>query len=340
MAISKKVALSRLDSLVAYLGSKNPSKAKARSMLASLVSALDPTAEQALMALDLSAANTREEVMDAFAKANPDLSKEELEAFADNWEKNKDVVKDKAASTRKGSVSSELETLEKDIMSINQTLGHIEGWKKKNLSEMMSDDIVKDYARDLANYLRDLKSATESSISVIKDMMDLLHDQGVEAGVVTPVVAADPLGIPEMKEILVLSSNEIKAGMKGSSPRSIQTRLASLLPRLAVRGGPVELEIPAVWESGSGDPVEVLISGMVSPVSPATRESPAEGGVESITMKDKKTGKSMTMSRDDKDWAADLLMDAAKKKHMILRLRRDPEIRVYFVEFYLVLLGV
>jgi hypothetical protein len=60
---------------------------------------LDVSADIALLGVDLSAADTKEEVMDAFSKANPDLSQEELEAFGDNWEKNKDVVKDKAATT-------------------------------------------------------------------------------------------------------------------------------------------------------------------------------------------------------------------------------------------------
>lgn len=60
---------------------------------------LDVSADIALLGVDLSAADTKEEVMDAFSKANPDLSQEELESFGDNWEKNKDVVKDKTAAT-------------------------------------------------------------------------------------------------------------------------------------------------------------------------------------------------------------------------------------------------
>jgi hypothetical protein len=40
-------------------------------------------------------ANSREEVMKGFKEANPDMSEADLEKAADNWEKNKDVVKDK-----------------------------------------------------------------------------------------------------------------------------------------------------------------------------------------------------------------------------------------------------
>ncbi len=39
-------------------------------------------------------ANSREEVMDGFSKANPSMTKEQLEKAADMWEKHKSVVKD------------------------------------------------------------------------------------------------------------------------------------------------------------------------------------------------------------------------------------------------------
>jgi hypothetical protein len=40
-------------------------------------------------------ADSREEVMKGFKETNPDMSEEDLEAAADQWEKNKNVVKDK-----------------------------------------------------------------------------------------------------------------------------------------------------------------------------------------------------------------------------------------------------
>lgn len=40
-------------------------------------------------------ASSREDVMKGFKETNPDMSQEDLEAAADQWEKNKDVVKDK-----------------------------------------------------------------------------------------------------------------------------------------------------------------------------------------------------------------------------------------------------
>lgn len=57
--------------------------------------ALSQTSQQALEAMGPIQANSREEVMKGFKSANPDLSDAQLEEIADQWEKNKDVVKDK-----------------------------------------------------------------------------------------------------------------------------------------------------------------------------------------------------------------------------------------------------
>jgi len=56
---------------------------------------LSQTAQQALEAMGPLQAGSREDVMDGFKKSNPDLTKDQLEEIADQWEKNKDVVKDK-----------------------------------------------------------------------------------------------------------------------------------------------------------------------------------------------------------------------------------------------------
>ena len=57
--------------------------------------ALSQTSQQALEAMGPIQANSREEVMKGFKSANPDLSEAQLEEIADQWEKNKDVVKEK-----------------------------------------------------------------------------------------------------------------------------------------------------------------------------------------------------------------------------------------------------
>jgi hypothetical protein len=57
--------------------------------------ALSQTSQEALEAMGPVQANSREEVIKGFKSANPALSDDQLEEIADQWEKNKDVVKDK-----------------------------------------------------------------------------------------------------------------------------------------------------------------------------------------------------------------------------------------------------
>ncbi len=60
--------------------------------------ALAQTPDRAVQAMGPIQANSREKVMEGFKSANPDLTDEQLEEIADQWEKNKDVVKDKSAA--------------------------------------------------------------------------------------------------------------------------------------------------------------------------------------------------------------------------------------------------
>lgn len=60
--------------------------------------ALAQTPDRAVQAMGPIQANSREKVMEGFKSANPDLTDEQLEEIADQWEKNKDVVKDKQAA--------------------------------------------------------------------------------------------------------------------------------------------------------------------------------------------------------------------------------------------------
>jgi hypothetical protein len=57
--------------------------------------ALSQTAQEAVEAMGPMQADSREDVMKGFKKSNPALTDAQLEEIADNWEKNKDVVKDK-----------------------------------------------------------------------------------------------------------------------------------------------------------------------------------------------------------------------------------------------------
>lgn len=84
--------------------------------LARVQMALSQTAEQAVQAAWPFEANSREEVIDGFRSANPSLSKADLEEIADHWEKNRNVVKDKASSVGKRS---------DDIGELNSLANHV-----------------------------------------------------------------------------------------------------------------------------------------------------------------------------------------------------------------------
>lgn len=97
----EKVA-GHLRSLGAHLNTmvekgKPPSRLKLAGLLRQVVAeGLDTTSAQ-LASEIYQQSNSREDVMDGFKKHNPSMSQADLDQAADNWEKHKDVVKDKTA---------------------------------------------------------------------------------------------------------------------------------------------------------------------------------------------------------------------------------------------------
>ncbi len=76
---------------------KEPSRLELASLLRRVMaSAIQPTAG-AMAAAIFAQATSRQDVIDGFMSANPTMSKEDAEKAADEWEKNKDVVKNKTA---------------------------------------------------------------------------------------------------------------------------------------------------------------------------------------------------------------------------------------------------
>lgn len=66
----------------------------ARHLRSVYANEMAPTSAQ-MQAAIFQQANSREDVMEGFKRANPDMTEEDLEKAADMWEKHKDVVKDK-----------------------------------------------------------------------------------------------------------------------------------------------------------------------------------------------------------------------------------------------------
>ena len=73
-----------------------------------LADTIQPTA-QAMQAAIFAQATSRQDVIDGFMSANPGMSDADAEKAADEWEKNKDVVKDKTAVDFKGVAKDLLE---------------------------------------------------------------------------------------------------------------------------------------------------------------------------------------------------------------------------------------
>jgi ribosomal protein S17E len=76
-----------------------PTPRQVEARVRRVLMAMSQTAQEAVQAMGDMQAGSREEVMEGFKSANPSLSKEQLEEIADHWEENKDVVKDKQASS-------------------------------------------------------------------------------------------------------------------------------------------------------------------------------------------------------------------------------------------------
>lgn len=79
-----------------------PHPAEVSARVRRVLMALSQTSEQALQAMGPMQAGSREDVIKGFKSANPDLTDEQLEKFGDEWERNKDVVKDQAKAASSG----------------------------------------------------------------------------------------------------------------------------------------------------------------------------------------------------------------------------------------------
>lgn len=351
MAFSKKRALHHLANILSYTNKKHPSRASVHARVSHLLVALDPTADIALMGLDLSAANTREEVMDAFAKANPDLSKEELEAFADNWEKNKDVVKDKAEKAAAAPLGVE-QVRDVLALSYNEIKAGMVSPRKiqERLAFLLPSlstgksvtaggrSVFEDFEEDLIHIERMCLLFIKDSIRMDEDRMamELAHidstlDDTIKGwhrikglGVDPKLHAEVARTLGSMEEILQSQTStfpvEVARGIReivnlcDDIQKDLGDQFASLRTAAYSRLRPQEVEIKTVWEDPSGDPVEVILSGFVSPISPATFHSPAEGGVEDVSMTDLR-GNPIKIPPRDLMWAVDELQRAFERRY-------------------------
>jgi hypothetical protein len=92
--------------------------------------ALSQTSQQAIDAMGPIQASSREEVMKGFKSANPDLTDDQLEEIADQWEKNKSVVKDKHAD--EDARRSRFEEGKPADPTQNMNPADVKEWKRQN----------------------------------------------------------------------------------------------------------------------------------------------------------------------------------------------------------------
>jgi hypothetical protein len=149
---SKVSASDRLRELAASVETRtNPSRIEiAKSLRSFLADSVQPTASQSAVAV-MQQANSREEVMKGFKESNPDLTEEQLKRIADEWEKNKSVVKDKSAAV-KADIESGLKKDESDLVKIKKDIAKLEkGEKVENLTLDGAKDVEKGLSAVIEN---------------------------------------------------------------------------------------------------------------------------------------------------------------------------------------------
>ncbi|MFA5387352.1 MAG: hypothetical protein WC322_03060 [Candidatus Paceibacterota bacterium] len=105
----------------------------------------------------LQSAGSREEVMDGFKKENPALTPEQLKEIADQWEANKDVVKDKsAANSNYDALRDWVEPFFKGYLNGRKAILGIQASIKEELGagmEMASPENLKDLNKFMDAYI-------------------------------------------------------------------------------------------------------------------------------------------------------------------------------------------
>jgi len=93
--ISKKASRFFQQAATTLSTQKNPSRTQLASVLRKVLADSMQMDAATMQSAIFQQANSREEVMKGFQKANPSMSDADAEKAADQWEKNKNVVKDK-----------------------------------------------------------------------------------------------------------------------------------------------------------------------------------------------------------------------------------------------------
>lgn len=134
-AASKNRVAEALYRIASGVEAASLSPVDATMRLHRVLMALAQTPSRAVQAMGPIQADSREKVMEGFKGANPDLTDEQLEEIADQWEANKDVVKDKQADFGSRSVADGL----KELLSGHKALARARIILEASLSDDVAD---------------------------------------------------------------------------------------------------------------------------------------------------------------------------------------------------------
>jgi len=142
-AASKNRVAEALYRIASGVEAASLSPVDATMRLHRVLMALAQTPDRAVQAMGPIQADSREKVMEGFKGANPDLTDEQLEEIADQWEKNKDVVKDKQADFGSRPVADGL----KELLSGHKALARARIILEASLSDEVADVALVDLDR-------------------------------------------------------------------------------------------------------------------------------------------------------------------------------------------------
>jgi len=140
----------------------------ARTQLAFVRVALSQTAQQAVEAMGSVQADSREKVMDGFKKSNPALSEADLEEIADQWEKNKDVVKGKTAAQKddKDEDDKDEKPWEKNFAKKKEASGPFGSFYAQELEGIKRDRVK--FEKEEASRIDKVLSSIEEELQEVK----------------------------------------------------------------------------------------------------------------------------------------------------------------------------
>jgi hypothetical protein len=139
----------------------NPKRDELAARLRHTIAAhLSPTSAQVAASI-YQTANSREQVMKGFGKANPHMSQEALEKAADMWEKHKNVVKDKHAADE---IAAKKQDVNDNTVGTAAPVAKFEEGKPADPTKGMSPEDAAEWKKNTEEHKDDFKTASSPTV--------------------------------------------------------------------------------------------------------------------------------------------------------------------------------